>query len=65
MRKEFLYRRREVVIEPVPSANASKPSFRVWLDRNPLNEVTFSSVEVAEETIKRVIDANNRLREYH
>lgn len=65
MRKEFLYRRREVVIESVPSANSSKPSFKVWLDRKLLNEVAFSSVEVAEETNKRVIDANNRLREYH
>jgi hypothetical protein len=65
MRKEFLYRRREVVIEPVPSANSSKPSFKVWLDRKLLNEVTFSSVEVAANRLSGVIDANNRLREYH
>ena len=64
MRKEFLYKTRQVIIESISSAESSEHSFQVCLDGRLLKEVTFTSVEAAEDTIMQVIDANNLLRSY-
>jgi hypothetical protein len=64
MRKEFLYKTRQVIIESISSAESSERSFQVWLDGRLLKEVTFISVEAAEDTIMQVIDANNLLQSY-
>jgi len=64
MKKEFLYRTRRVVIERSSCADSSEHSFQASLDGRLLKEVTFTSLEAAEDTLKQVIDANFLLQSY-